>query len=120
MSEDEEASLEVRVVLKGSQVERFERIQENLGIFSRADVLRHLITVYPLPPPRFIHINTYDDHATIKDTVLNRSADVYFKEDGSVFCELCNLSSCHHIDYVLNLPSVKKILDERGWERKES
>jgi hypothetical protein len=120
MERDEDSSLEIRVVLKGVQVERFEQIKEKLGISSRADVLRHLITIYPLPPPRFVHINTYDDHATVKDNVLNRNADVYFKNDGGVFCELCGLGECHHIDYVLSLPRVQRVLDGRGWKRKKT
>jgi len=98
------------VVLKGSQVERFKRIQVKRGISSKVDVLRHLITIYPLPPPRFEHINTYQDHATIKDNVLDKQVDVYFREDGGAYCELCNLEDCHHIDYVRSLPSVKKLL----------
>ena len=110
MKREEDSSLEIRVVLKGPHVERFKRIQEKLGISSRADVLRHLITIYPLPPPSFEHVNTYHDHATIRDNVLDRQVDVCFKEDGGVFCELCNLEDCHHVDYVRSLPSVKKLL----------
>jgi hypothetical protein len=113
-------SLEIRVILKGEQRERFEQIQETLGIASRADVIRHLITIYPLPPPRFEHINTYDDHATVKDNVLNQTADVYFKADGEVYCELCGLEDCHHIDYALGLRRVQRVLDRKGWKRKRS
>ena len=120
MERDEDSSLEIRVILKGTLVERFDQIQEKLGITSRAEVLRHLITIYPLPPPRFVHINTYDDHATVKDNVLERNVDVYFKADDEVFCELCGLKDCHHIEFVLSLPQVQRILDDRGWKRKSS
>ena len=119
MERDEDSSLEIRVVLRGAHVERFGQIQEKLGISSRAEVLRHLITIYPLPPPRFEHINTYDDRATVKDNVLGQNADVYFKDDGGVFCDLCGLDDCHHIEYVLSLPRVRRVLDGRGWKRKK-
>lgn len=118
MSESDEETLEIRVVLKKNQIERFGRIQEDLGIESRADVLRHLISLYPLPPPRFEHINTYDDHITIKDNVLNREANIYLKTGGEAFCDVCQLQDCLHINYALALPSVVRVLEAKGWTRK--
>ena len=99
-------------------MERFERIQDLLGIASRADVMRHLIAIYPLPPPRFEHINTYDDHITVKDNVLNKNVDVYLKEDGLAYCNVCGLDDCQHIDYALGIPQVIRILNAKGWKRK--
>lgn len=121
MSPDEnekEKGLQIRVELDENLEEKFERIQEFLGIGNRADVIRHLIVQYHLPPPRFEHINTYDDHITVKDNVLSRNADVYLKDDGVAHCNVCNLSDCQHIDYALSLPKVLKILNAKGWKRK--
>ena len=118
MSENDEETLEVRVVLKKNQIERFGRIQEALGIESRADVIRHLISIYPLPPPRFEHINTYEDHVTIKDNVLNREANIYLKPGGEAFCDVCQLQDCLHINYALGRPSVVRVLAAKGWKRK--
>lgn len=46
MTEMEKEALEIRVVLKGPLVDRFERIQRWTGIESRADVLRYIINRY--------------------------------------------------------------------------
>ena len=117
-SEDREKGLQIRVELDDKLVERFERIQESLGIASRADVIRHLIAIYPLPPPRFEHINTYEDRITIKDNVLNKNANIYLKEGGLVHCDICGLDDCQHIDYALNILQVIRILNAKGWRRK--
>ena len=59
-------------------------------------------------------------YATIKDNVLDKRVDVYFREDGGAFCDSGNLEDCHHIDYILSLTSVQRVLDYRGWKRKDS
>ena len=117
-SEDKEKGLQIRVELDAKLEERFERIQEVLGIASRADEIRHLIAIFPLPPPRFEHINTYEDRITIKDNVLNKNVNVYLREGGLVHCDVCGLNDCQHIDYALSIPQVIRILNARGWKRK--
>lgn len=116
MSENDNEVLEIRVVLKKGQIERFSRIMEALGIESRADVLRHLISLYPLPPPRFEHINTYEDHITVKDNILGREANIYLKPEGVAFCDICQLQDCLHIDYALSLSNVTRMLEAKGWK----
>jgi len=123
MEKDEE-SLEIRVVLKGSHKGKFKKIQQYLfdtaGISDSASVLRHLVTTFQVPPPRFEHVNVYHDHVTVRDNLLKKDTDVFLKADGSVYCQLCGLSSCPHIDYALDLPEVKKAIEERGWKRKRT
>ncbi|MEM2921749.1 MAG: ribbon-helix-helix domain-containing protein [Candidatus Bathyarchaeia archaeon] len=70
--------------------------------------------------PHMEHINTLDDHATIVDYNIERIISIYFKEDGTVWCEHDNTSDCPHIDYVLQLPEVEKALKKKDWKRKRT
>jgi len=68
--------------------------------------------------PRFEHINTYEDHATIVDYQIRHSINVYFKDEGTVWCYYCQKDDCPHINYTLELPDARKALKEKGWIRK--
>ena len=84
------------------------------------DAIRNLLRDYNqiLTVPRFVHTNTYEDHATIRDNSNGREINVYFKEGGVAYCGYCKEQSCEHIDYALTLPKVTEPLKERGWKRK--
>ena len=58
--------------------------------------------------PRFIHVNTYDDHATIRDNKIGREINIYFKNGGVAYCDHCKETNCEHIDYTLTSIKVKK------------
>jgi len=77
---------------------------------------RRLI-IEPLPP--FEHMNTYEDYATIIDNKLDRQAKIYFREDGTAYCDFCEETDCEHTDYVLTIEEVIKPLRERGWRRRK-
>jgi antitoxin component of MazEF toxin-antitoxin module len=66
------------------------------------------------PLPRFEHTNTNDDHATIYDNKLARTANVYFHSDGVTWCDLCNAPSCEHRKYSLTLPEVLDAFKRKG------
>ena len=117
-ADNKEEGLQLRVVLDEALEEKFRQIMEYLGIKNKTEVIRHIIKQYPLPPPRLEHINTYDDRITIRDNILSRTVDVFLKDDGLAFCNLCNLNDCLHIDYALGLPKVNRILSAKGWKRK--
>ena len=69
--------------------------------------------------PRFEHLNTYENHATIYDNKLDTELDIYFHENGIIWCDYCKSPRCEHIDYTLELEDVQKVLKEKEWTRKE-
>ena len=59
--------------------------------------------------PHFTHINVNDDHATILDRRQpNRTIDVYLYPDKPIYCSLCEIPTCDHIRYTLQLPKVQE------------
>ena len=87
---------------------------KELGYHSRAGfidkILREKIRT------RFEHLNVYDDHVTIIDYDLRRTLNIYFKEEG-VWCEYDESEDCPHIEYVLTIPKVQEILEQKGWKK---
>jgi len=79
----------------------------------RADELQ----VFELTP-RFKHINTYEDHATIEDKKAG-IIDIYPKEDGTLYCEHCDKTNCEHVKFALTVPKIMKPLENRGWKHKD-
>ena len=69
--------------------------------------------------PRFEHLNTYENHATIYDNKLDTELDIYFHENGIIWCDYCKSPGCEHIDYTLELEDIQKVLKEKKWTRKE-
>lgn len=64
---------------------------------------------------RFDHINMHDDHVKILDNNLEkcgRIVSVYF-QGIRAWCDYCEEHMCVHIEYAWDIPSVRKILDER-------
>lgn len=82
-----------------------------------SDAVRELLEEHQ---PRFEHVNTFVDHAKIVDYQLKRIVSIYFKDDGTVWCDVDEAQSCPHIDYALSLDKVQTALQERGWKRKNS
>ena len=68
--------------------------------------------------PRLEHLNVYEDHVKIVDNVMNRIASVYFNGKGKVYCDVCDVDSCIHVDYAIGLPEVKEALDLKGWKKR--
>lgn len=100
-------------------------IGKKYGFKSRADFITRAIIdclkeyqpQYQLVP-RFMHTNTYDDHATIRDNLIGREINIYFKNGGVAYCEFCNGTDCEHITYTLTLSEVTEPLEKRGWKSK--
>ena len=65
---------------------------------------------------RFDHVNTKIDHITIQDRKLGRVVDVWIKEKNVLWCELDNAIDCDHVHAVLQIPEVRKTLQQKGWE----
>ncbi len=59
------------------------------------------------------HVNVQVDHVRIVDFALKLIVSVYFKEEGTVWCDYDQTDSCPHIDYALRLPEVKKALEKK-------
>ena len=93
---------------------------KKLGFRNRADFVDQAVRdKLRESKPRMEHINTLSDHATIVDYGIERIISVYFKEDGTVWCDHDrSSSSCPHVDYVLQLPEVKEALEKKDWKRK--
>jgi len=71
--------------------------------------------------PQLEHFNISEHGVRILDRSLGngvskgRIIDVYFKPD-KVLCEYCGSDNCKHVEFALNIPKVRKILIEKGWE----
>jgi len=71
-------------------------------------------------PSPLEHFNVSEQGVRILDrTITNGSSrgriiDVYFKPD-KVLCEYCGTEDCRHVDFALNIPKVRRILNEKGW-----
>lgn len=63
---------------------------------------------------RFQHLNMYEDHVKVIDNDIGRIASIYFKHR-KIFCDICETSECIHADFVLTIPEVVKILEEKGF-----
>jgi hypothetical protein len=70
--------------------------------------------------PQLEHFNVSEQGVRILDrTITNGSSrgriiDVYFKPD-KVLCEYCGTEDCRHVEFALNIPKVRRILNEKGW-----
>ena len=115
----------IRINLDGELAQKFKTLQGKLGINSNAEVVRNLITTtyekYGLSPltPKFIHINTYVDRHDIYDLEKKKLISIYFKDDGTTWCDIDETQSCQHIDFALESPDVQKALKGHGWTRKQ-
>lgn len=93
--------------------------RDNTNIDSRPALMNAALDEYfQHHKPRFEHINTYEDHASILDRQLKTELAIYFKDDGLVWCEYDEKKSCIHIDYILSLADVQEKLRKKGWKRK--
>ena len=93
---------------------------KKLGFRNRADFVNQAVRdKLRESRSRMEHINTLFDHATIVDYSLERIISVYFKEEGTIWCDHDQSSSCPHVDYVLQLPEVQEALKKKGWKRKK-
>jgi len=79
----------------------------------RCEELKILVSIPP-ELPELEHFNVYEDHVTVIDHKNRRIANVYFRND-TVFCDVCETKNCRHIEYVLKLPKVVRILSQKGW-----
>lgn len=67
--------------------------------------------------PHFKYLNTCEGSVKIIDNRLDRQVEIYFRKDGTAYCDLCKKTDCTHIDYVLSLEEVIKTFKEQGWRR---
>ena len=62
------------------------------------------------------HLNVLADHVKVVDYAIKLIVSVYFKEEGTVWCDYDQSNNCPHIDYVLQLPQVQDALKKKGWK----
>ena len=94
---------------------------KNRGYRSRADFVDKAIRErLRQENPRFEHVNMMDDNIKIVDFTNNRIASVYFKEEGLVYCDICDADECEHIDFALDQEDVQKNLEKHGWKRQRA
>ena len=75
---------------------------------------KHLI-IEPLP--HFEYVRIRDNQATFVDNRLGSQCILFFREDETVYCDLCRKTSCDHIDYALTTEEVNKYLRKHGWRK---
>ena len=89
------------------------------GFRSRADfVTKAALKLLEEYRPRFEHLNMVDDNVKVVDFAMNCIATIYFKNGGTVYCDVCEGDACEHIDYALDQPDVKKALEHSDWVRR--
>ena len=83
-------------------------IKELIGLYEKEEVGSEF--------PDFVHVNVFNDHATIADQKIKRFVEVFFRDDGTAFCEICESTKCDHVQYAYNLPEVKEAFKRKGLE----
>jgi len=120
----------VTVKIPKELIDEMDKFIGSLGFRSRGEIakeaIRQLLNHYKesltLPEPsKLEHFNISENGVRILDRSLangvskGRIIDVYFKPD-KVLCEYCGSGNCRHVEFALNIPKVRKILIEKGWE----
>jgi len=77
---------------------------------------KHLI-IEPLP--RFEYVSIQRDRVMLVDNRMGCQCKLFFREDETIYCDLCRKTSCNHIDYALTTEEVNKYLRKRGWMKKK-
>lgn len=104
-------------------VEREDAIYKSKVDFTLSAV-RKLLDEYGMlePKPILEHFNLDEDGIRIVDHSLvtrnspnGRIIDVYFKQE-KVWCDHCKSQECRHVKFALEIPKVKEILKNKGWE----
>ena len=70
-------------------------------------------------PRSFFHINTFEDHVTLAAKGVPKLINVYFKADGTPYCDYDEKMSCPHVDFVLELAEVQDALKKKGVKPKK-
>ena len=120
----------VTVKIPKELTDEMDKLIGALGFRSRGEIakeaIRQLLNHYKeslASPelPKIEHFNISENGVRILDRSLangmsrGRIIDVYFKPD-KVLCEYCGSGDCKHVEFALNIPNVRKILIEKGWE----
>jgi Arc/MetJ-type ribon-helix-helix transcriptional regulator len=120
----------VTVKIPKELTDEMDKLIGALGFRSRGEIakeaIRQLLNRYKenlaLPElPKLEHFNISENGVRILDRSLangvskGRIIDVYFKPDNA-WCEYCQSTDCRHVEFALNIPKVRKILIEKGWE----
>ena len=77
------------------------------------------IIVFGLPILEHFNIDLDKGIVRVADRERKMIADVYLrmKNETPIFwCELDDSTKCKHVKYVLQLPEIRKKLEEMGWE----
>lgn len=98
---------EIKAQVKG---EGFTLTYSGLGVW-----IIHKFLLEHVPAYRFQRVNTMGKRISIFDLKIRRLADIYINEkEKTLHCELCESTTCEHIEHVLTLPDIKKMLKEKG------
>jgi len=119
------------VSLKRELVEQIESFiiefpqYKSIADFVHEAVRVRMQEIRKLPPllPRFEHFNLSDNGVRILDRTLKpkRIVDIYFRPEG-IWCDLCKAHSCEHVDFALNEPEIKQLIEKKrmeGWKLPE-
>ena len=77
----------------------------------------NLLIVEPLP--RFENITLHRDRAILIDNRMGSQCTLFFRKDGTLYCDICQKTTCDHIDYALKTEEVNTYLRTQDWRIKE-
>jgi len=72
--------------------------------------------------PRFVHINTFEDHVKVEDKKLDRVIEVRVKPANignkfTFFCDYCQSEECPHVKFVVSIrKKTIEPIEKRGWK----
>ena len=69
--------------------------------------------------PHFEYVCISRARAMLVDNRMGCRCELFFREDETIYCDLCRKTSCDHIDYALTTEEVNKYLRKRGWKKKK-
>lgn len=104
------------------EIEKFINANPRHGYRSIAqfleDAARRRLEDLAKQPFRFEEINHDENGVKIFDRQQHRIAEIFFKPKG-IWCDLCEKSSCNHIEFALSNPDIQEIIKKKrkeGWK----
>jgi hypothetical protein len=69
--------------------------------------------------PRFEYIGLQHDRVMLIDNRMGSQCELIFREDDSIYCDLCRKTTCDHIDYARNTAEVNNYLRKCSRSKKK-
>jgi hypothetical protein len=129
MSNKEDKTEKLNILLKGDNADKFQRIKSFLGLENDTEVIRVILTWYynqhakdlSGPPKTMWHLNLNNQGVLIWDPELREGVEIIFAPKG-IQCQYDENDDCKHIQFALSKPDIREVIRQRrkeGWKLPE-